>query len=193
MSSSPPPPDLTTLLDALESTRLTLQCLTESISALPPSSSSPDVTTTNTTTSSTTTPANHLGQDDDDDDTGRSSYPATLELELAHYKELFSQQRFSYLEQVTKEKFLRSITDDHSLDTRIPTPADNERLEAHVRAAKDQLRRVKRDVAEILDEIVALARRLSPGLSPQVLNHCSCYPTPLLPYGCGSFYLPLPG
>ena len=182
MSSSPPPPDLTTLLNTLESTRLTLQRLTESISALPPSSSSPDVTTTTT---------NPLGQDDDD--TGRSSYPATLELELGHYKELFSQQRFSYLEQVTKEKFLRSITDDHSLDTRIPTPADNERLEAHVRAAKDQLRRVKRDVAEILDEIVALARRLSPGLSPQVLNHCSCYPTPSLPYGCGSFYLPLPG
>lgn len=185
MSSSPPPPDLTTLLNTLESTRLTLQRLTESISALPPSSSSPDVTTTTTTTT------NPLGQDDDDD-TGRSSYPATLELELGHYKELFSQQRFSYLEQVTKEKFLRSITDDHSLDTRIPTPADNERLEAHVRAAKDQLRRVKRDVAEILDEIVALARRLSPGPLPP--NH-----QPLQPHPCYSpqhhhspFHSPLP-
>lgn len=182
MSSSPPPPDLTTLLNTLESTRLTLQRLTESISALPPSSSSPDVTT-NTTT-------NPLGQDDDD--TGRSSYPATLELELGHYKELFSQQRFSYLEQVTKEKFLRSITDDHSLDTRIPTPADNERLEAHVRAAKDQLRRVKRDVAEILDEIVALARRLSPGPLPP--NHQPLQPHPCyLPHQHYSpFHLPLP-
>src|SRR2546423_1413296 len=35
--------------------------------------------------------------------------PATLQADLAHYRALFSKLRFSYLEQLTKEKYLRSI------------------------------------------------------------------------------------
>jgi len=35
--------------------------------------------------------------------------PASLEADLAHYKELFAKLRFSYVEQVTKEKFIRAI------------------------------------------------------------------------------------
>src|SRR4051812_1324386 len=35
--------------------------------------------------------------------------PSSLEADLAHYRELFAKLRFSYVEQVTKEKFIRAI------------------------------------------------------------------------------------
>jgi len=38
--------------------------------------------------------------------------PALLAADLAHYRDLFSKLRFSYVEQVTKERFLRSMTSD---------------------------------------------------------------------------------
>lgn len=36
--------------------------------------------------------------------------PAALQADLEHYRELFSKLRFSYVEQVTKERFLRAVT-----------------------------------------------------------------------------------
>ena len=36
--------------------------------------------------------------------------PSTLQADLTHYKSLFSKLRFSYTEQVTKERFLKSLT-----------------------------------------------------------------------------------
>ena len=36
--------------------------------------------------------------------------PSALQADLEHYRELFSKLRFSYVEQVTKERFLRAVT-----------------------------------------------------------------------------------
>lgn len=36
--------------------------------------------------------------------------PSALRADLEHYRELFSKLRFSYVEQVTKERFLRAVT-----------------------------------------------------------------------------------
>lgn len=41
--------------------------------------------------------------------------PQAFEADLKHFKELFSKLKFSYLEQETKEKFLRAILDDPPL------------------------------------------------------------------------------
>ncbi len=42
--------------------------------------------------------------------------PASLEADLEHYRELFAKLRFSYVEQVTKEKFIRAIVGDLAVD-----------------------------------------------------------------------------
>ncbi|CUS08815.1 unnamed protein product [Tuber aestivum] len=84
--------------------------------------------------------------------------PAALQADLSHYKELFSKLRFSYLEQVTKEKFLRAITEDAPL---VVEAGENEELEARLAIAKGELRRSKREVEGILAELEGLSRRLS--------------------------------
>jgi hypothetical protein len=134
-------PDLTTILGSLPGARLTLQRLTQSISTSPTSA---EVTV-------------HSDISDES-----STSPGTLEIELAHYKELCSQLRFSYLEQVTKERFLRSITDDQR---EIPETEDNAQLEELLRGAKEKLKNSKREVDEILAELEAVAQRLVPGIS----------------------------
>ncbi|KAG0128488.1 hypothetical protein HOY82DRAFT_580062 [Tuber indicum] len=84
--------------------------------------------------------------------------PAALQADLSHYKELFSKLRFSYLEQVTKEKFLRAITEDSPL---VVEAGENEELEAGLVTAKAELRRSKREVEGILAELEGLSRRLA--------------------------------
>jgi len=89
--------------------------------------------------------------------------PSALQADLSHYKELFSKLRFSYLEQVTKEKFLRAITEDAPL---VVEAGENEELEAKLVIAKGELRRSKREVEGILAELEGLSRRLADGLLP---------------------------
>lgn len=74
-------------------------------------------------------------------------------------KELFSKLRFSYLEQVTKEKFLRAITEDPPL---VVEPAENTELELKLAAVKIELRRSKADVDAVLIALETLARRVAP-------------------------------
>ncbi|KAF8534220.1 hypothetical protein BDD12DRAFT_896642 [Trichophaea hybrida] len=131
-------PDLITILESIQGARLTLQKLTRSVSTHPTSA---EVTV----------------HSDISDETSTS--PSTLKIELAHYKELCSQLRFSYLEQVTKERFLRSITDDQR---EIPETEDNAQLEELLRGAKEKLKSSKREVEEILAELEAVAQRLAP-------------------------------
>ena len=89
-----------------------------------------------------------------DDNSGAIS-PAELQAELAHYKELFSKLRFSYVEQVTKERFLKSIVADP------PEPVDareNEVLETQLTEDKAALKAKKGEVAERLQELERLGR-----------------------------------
>lgn len=84
--------------------------------------------------------------------------PASLEADLAHYSELFSKLRFSYVEQVTKEKFIRAIVGDPPL---IVTMQENVELEKHNLEAKAELKSLKLDVASMVEGLERKARELT--------------------------------
>ncbi|KAL1887888.1 hypothetical protein Cpir12675_006375 [Ceratocystis pirilliformis] len=84
--------------------------------------------------------------------------PSSLEADLAHYRELFSKLRFSYVEQVTKEKFIRAIVGDPPL---IVTPLENVELEKENLAAKAALKALKLEVAALVADLEKRARDLS--------------------------------
>ena len=84
--------------------------------------------------------------------------PATLEADLAHYRELFAKLRFSYVEQVTKEKFIRAIVGDPPL---IVTPAENAALEEENAAAKAALKALKTEVAGMVAALETRGRELA--------------------------------
>ncbi|KAH8171795.1 hypothetical protein LIA77_08562 [Sarocladium implicatum] len=84
--------------------------------------------------------------------------PASLQADLAHYKELFAKLRFSYVEQVTKEKFIRAIVGDPPL---IVTMQENLQLEKENAAAKSLLKALKMDVANMVTELETKGRELS--------------------------------
>ncbi|PHH50987.1 Kinetochore protein Sos7 [Ceratocystis fimbriata CBS 114723] len=84
--------------------------------------------------------------------------PSSLEADLAHYRELFSKLRFSYVEQVTKEKFIRAIVGDPPL---IVTPLENVELEKENLAAKGALKALKLEVAALVADLEERARDLS--------------------------------
>ena len=104
-----------------------------------------------------------------------SPSPASLALDLAHYKvfidestidsvfnsglqELFSKLRFSYLEQVTKEKFLRAIVGD---PPEVIEHQENLELEAQLVNVKADLKAQKLEVEGMVDELEAKGRDLS--------------------------------
>ena len=84
--------------------------------------------------------------------------PASLLADLTHYKELFSKLRFSYLEQVTKEKYLRSIVGDPPL---LVSHAENVALEEKLSTAKAELKAKKEDVGRLVEEMEGMARSLA--------------------------------
>lgn len=84
--------------------------------------------------------------------------PASLEADLAHYKELFAKLRFSYVEQVTKEKFIRAIVGEPPL---IVTPQENLELEKQNAQAKAQLKALKMEVADMVEDLERRGRELS--------------------------------
>ncbi|KAI0389569.1 hypothetical protein F5Y17DRAFT_469589 [Xylariaceae sp. FL0594] len=84
--------------------------------------------------------------------------PASLEADLTHYRELFSKLRFSYVEQVTKEKFIRAIVGEPPL---IVTSQENVDLEKQNLAAKAELKALKTEVADMVKELEEKARDLS--------------------------------
>lgn len=99
--------------------------------------------------------------------------PASLEADLAHYKvcsapastcqsaneiqELFSKLRFSYLEQVTKEKFIRAIVGDPPL---VVEHQENVELEESLAVTKAELKGQKTEVAELVTELEKRGREL---------------------------------
>ncbi|KAK4168574.1 kinetochore protein Sos7 [Cladorrhinum sp. PSN259] len=86
-----------------------------------------------------------------------SPTPSSLEADLLHYKELFAKLRFSYVEQVTKEKFIRAIVGDPPL---IVTPQENADLELSNAEAKAALKQLKTEVADIVAALETRSRNL---------------------------------
>lgn len=104
--------------------------------------------------------------------------PASLEADLTHYKvclrlirhlstdqadtrlskELFSKLRFSYLEQVTKEKFLRAIVGDPPL---IVGHTENVELEGQLAEVKAELKAQKEDARMMIEEMEKMSRDLA--------------------------------
>jgi hypothetical protein len=111
----------------------------------------------------------------EDSEGNSDTHPAALEADLVHYKvcgtsaplraqrwctrqELFSKLRFSYVEQVTKEKFLRSITEN---PPRLVEAPENDEKEQEILALKASLKERKLEVVEILSQLEAKGRELS--------------------------------
>ncbi|KAF2653528.1 hypothetical protein K491DRAFT_661700 [Lophiostoma macrostomum CBS 122681] len=94
----------------------------------------------------------------DDSEQNGDTHPAALEADLMHYKELFSKLRFSYVEQSTKEKFLRSITDN---PPQLVEAAENEQKEKDVLKLKADLRERKLEVAETIKQLEQKGRELA--------------------------------
>ncbi|KAG6019434.1 hypothetical protein E4U19_007221 [Claviceps sp. Clav32 group G5] len=84
--------------------------------------------------------------------------PSSLEADLAHYAELFAKLRFSYVEQVTKEKFIRAIVGDPPL---IVNAQDNLDLERENAQSKAQLKSLKQEMALMVAELEKRGRQLS--------------------------------
>ncbi|KAI1141003.1 hypothetical protein F5Y05DRAFT_375955 [Hypoxylon sp. FL0543] len=84
--------------------------------------------------------------------------PSSLEADLTHYRELFAKLRFSYVEQVTKEKFIRAIVGDPPL---IVTPQENVDLEKENMEAKATLKALKAEVASMVADLEEKAKDLS--------------------------------
>ncbi|KAI1452600.1 hypothetical protein F4805DRAFT_470718 [Annulohypoxylon moriforme] len=84
--------------------------------------------------------------------------PSSLEADLTHYRGLFAKLRFSYVEQVTKEKFIRAIVGDPPL---IVSSQENVDLEKENLEAKATLKALKIEVAEMVAGLEEKAKDLS--------------------------------
>jgi hypothetical protein len=83
---------------------------------------------------------------------------SSLDAELDHYKDLFSKLRFSYVEQVTKENFLKAIV---AKSPQLVDAADNALLEQHLAQAKAALKANKDQTNIKVKELQELASRLA--------------------------------
>jgi type II secretory pathway pseudopilin PulG len=167
MDTSPPPnsdrqqqqqqqriADILNTLNDLQSAadEYTILKLSEPISSstTAPDNSDPTTTTPKTATAPRTS---DISLSLPTPDTPTDTTPTSLEADLAHYRELFSKLRFSYVEQVTKEKFIRAIVGDPPL---IVSPQENADLEARNLQAKGELKRLKVEVSEMVGELRVL-------------------------------------
>ncbi|KKZ60415.1 hypothetical protein EMCG_00701 [[Emmonsia] crescens] len=144
MSSTSPSKALAALQQIGPGTRLSILKISEPIS------------TTTDTAGSAQSPSKR--RSDVSTDAFDNPTPASLEEDLTHYKELFSKLRFSYLEQVTKEKFLRAIVGDPPL---VVGHHENVELEAELAQVKEELRRRKEDVRLMIEEMERMGRALA--------------------------------
>ena len=110
-----------------------------------------------------TTPSNKKDtRTSDFSDTSPIYSPAALSADLSHYKDLFRKLRFSYTEQVTKERFLKSLVSDNPSDfLSSTTAAGTTALEAQLVQDKAALKQKKQDVSTLLAEIETLAREVA--------------------------------
>jgi hypothetical protein len=84
--------------------------------------------------------------------------PAALTADLAHYRDHFSKLRFSYLEQVTKERFLRAIVAD---PPEFADASENAALEGKIAEDKAVLKGKKEEVQGMCGELEEQGRMLA--------------------------------
>ncbi|KAK5114674.1 hypothetical protein LTR62_002247 [Meristemomyces frigidus] len=92
-----------------------------------------------------------------DTSSANATSPSLLAADLAHYRDLFSKLRFSYVEQVTKERFLRSLV---SNPPEFTNAEENAELEAKLTVDKAGLKERKDEVAALIQELEAQGRQL---------------------------------
>ncbi|KAK4555313.1 hypothetical protein LTR86_007610 [Recurvomyces mirabilis] len=83
--------------------------------------------------------------------------PTLLAADLAHYRDLFTKLRFSYVEQVTKERFLRSLV---SNPPEFSSSEENAALEEKLRGDKAALKERKTEVSGLIGELEEQGRSL---------------------------------
>ncbi|KAL2144451.1 hypothetical protein VTI28DRAFT_9099 [Corynascus sepedonium] len=141
----------------------TILKLSEPITSAIPSNNAGDNTNTraaaaaNRTSDVSTTSVDSNGNNNNNENNSGPT-PASLEADLAHYRELFAKLRFSYVEQVTKEKFIRAIVGDPPL---IVAPHEIAELEAGNAAAKAELKALKVEVAGMAESLGRRGRELA--------------------------------
>ncbi|EME38615.1 hypothetical protein DOTSEDRAFT_160209 [Dothistroma septosporum NZE10] len=87
-----------------------------------------------------------------------SQTPSSLAADLTHYRDLFSKLRFSYVEQVTKERFLRSITAE---TPEFVSAAENAEFDEVLQGEKAALKQKKEEVREIVGVLEEQGRSLA--------------------------------
>ncbi|KAI4264375.1 MAG: hypothetical protein L6R42_000502 [Xanthoria sp. 1 TBL-2021] len=140
-------------LSDLQSHPLSIIRLSESISSNPPTENNPHRTSDISASALSNNNTNH-----EDPSTLQQPTPTSLAADLSHYRDLFSKLRFSYLEQVTKEKFLRAIVGDPPL---IVEASENVELEKQLGEIKAVLKMQKEDVARLVRDLEARGRELA--------------------------------
>ncbi|CAO77638.2 Kinetochore protein Sos7 [Schizosaccharomyces pombe] len=90
------------------------------------------------------------------------------EHELQQYRELFTRLKFSYIEQGTKERYLRAILDDPPM---LVEAEDNEKLETTNSSLKGRLKSEKREVDLLTEELKTTSRELSSNYE-SVMEEC---------------------
>lgn len=86
-----------------------------------------------------------------------ASTPVALAADLAHYRDLFSKLRFSYVEQVTKERFLRTIC---AGTPEFFSATENAEFEERLKSDKASLKEKKTEVAEIITALEEQGKEL---------------------------------
>ena len=152
MAPQYPNPILEVLTD-LHSQPLSIIRLSESISSTTPN---PTQTQNNNDPQARTSDISASAINNDASDPQPT--PTSLAADLSHYRDLFSKLRFSYLEQVTKEKFLRAIVGDPPL---IVESSENVELEKQLGEIKAVLKMQKEDVARLVAELERRGRELA--------------------------------
>ena len=107
-------------------------------------------TANNTSTQRTSNASSTDGRD--------NASPAILAADLTHYQELFSKLRFSYVEQVTKERFLRAVTAEQP---EFVDPSENAALEEKLKVEKAALKEKKMEVREMVGDLEEQGRMLA--------------------------------
>lgn len=84
--------------------------------------------------------------------------PSALQADLEHYRALFSKLRFSYVEQVTKERFLRAVTAEQP---EFVDGDENRELGEKLAADKAALKARKEEVRGIIGDLEEQGRVLA--------------------------------
>lgn len=84
--------------------------------------------------------------------------PSALQADLEHYRELFSKLRFSYVEQVTKERFLRAVTAE---EPEFVDGEENRELQEKLVSDKAAMKAKKEEVRGIIGDLEEQGRVLA--------------------------------